>query len=455
MPVRTIPGTEVRYHLVNFDADGVERAESDGVMISEGVRRRLSDTTAPVTDVFFCSHGWKGDVPAAIHQYDLWVGEMAASADMAVAQTRRPGFNPLVIGVHWPSLPFGDEAAPESGVLGADEDEALEAQVAQFASSIADTKVARDAIRVILKAALRDNGERDSLPDHVRDAFEQLADEAELPAGGTNPGGAPGSEMGGWDLDAVYAAERGAAEADAAAAETAGGVLGIFDGLKGLGQKVLRQMSFWKMKERARLIGEGGSHELLVSLQKAAPATAHFHLMGHSFGCILISATVAGAPNGTPLVRPVDSLFLVQGALSLWCYSPDIPVAEGKKGYFNRILQNGMVRGPIVTTQSKFDRAVGILYPAAVRVKSQFVLGDEYPKYGAVGAYGIQGIGDVGENISLASSTHDYGFQNHRVYNLESSAVIMTSGGMVAGAHSDIAHPEVAHAFWQAALTAE
>ena len=42
--------------------------------------------------------------------------------------------------------------------------------------------------------------------------------------------------------------------------------------------------------------------------------------MGHSFGCIVASATVAGPAAQRVLPRPVDSLFLVQGALSLWAY---------------------------------------------------------------------------------------------------------------------------------------
>ena len=34
MPVRTIPGTDVTYHLICFDADGVEQPETDGTMLS-------------------------------------------------------------------------------------------------------------------------------------------------------------------------------------------------------------------------------------------------------------------------------------------------------------------------------------------------------------------------------------------------------------------------------------
>ena len=44
---------------------------------------------------------------------------------------------------------------------------------------------------------------------------------------------------------------------------------GIFDKLKGLVVAPLQQLSFWKMKDRARAIGESGAHALLVRLMKA------------------------------------------------------------------------------------------------------------------------------------------------------------------------------------------
>ena len=457
MPIRTIPGTDVQYHLICFDEQGVERPETDGTMLSDTVRLRLAD--AGITDVFFCSHGWQGDVPAAISQYDKWVGVMASAHDHEAARKIRPDFKAIVIGVHWPSLPFGNEDMPANGgVLGSDDDTDIEVAIDHFAASIANTKTARNAIRVILEAAQEDDGERETLPSHVRVAYDQLAYEAALPDGSTNPGGAPGEEQGAWDADAIYTQARSAASADAQVNTEASEVPGLLgdvwlDNLKGLVVVPLQQMSFWKMKDRARTIGEGGVHELLVSLQEATASKTQFHLMGHSFGCIVMSAAVAGASTGSPLVRPVDTLFLVQGALSLWSYALDIPVAQGKAGYFNRILSESLVRGPIVTTQSRFDSAVSNLYPLAAWMRSQLVLGDEYPKYGAVGTYGIQGISEIVSNTTLEAATYDYGFRRQHVYNLDSSNIIKNKDGW-GGAHSDIAHPEVAHAFWQAVLCA-
>jgi len=454
MPVRIIGGTNARYHLICFDENGKERREADSSMLSRSMARLISDPAEKITDVFFASHGWKGDVPAAIEQYDRWVGEMVRSPDHAAAGSRRPGFNAVVVGLHWPSLPFGDEEFPaEGGVLSGDDDAGLDRQIEQYAASIADTSAARAAILIILSAARRDDGENDSLPQEVRDAYDKLREEA-LPndLNGGNLGAPPGADHDEWDPEAIYRNARRAEAAASASGEP--GLLGggMFDKLKGFFVAPLQQLSFWKMKDRARLIGESGGHALLCDLQRAALPTTHFHLMGHSFGCIVVSAAVAGAPVGPSLVRPVDSLFLVQGALSLWSFCPDIPYARGEAGYFSRILADSFVRGPMVTTRSKHDSAIGKLYPNAAGAASQLVLGDDLPKYGGVGTFGAQGLGAIASDRIMESPTSAYEFENGRVYNLEASATIRNGGGF-SGAHSDIAHPEVAHAMWQAALT--
>src|SRR5262249_28065322 len=148
----------------------------------------------------------------------------------------------------------------------------------------------------------------------------------------------------------------------------------------------LRQLSFWKMKNRARTVGEGGMHRFIATLQQALPA-ARFHLMGHSFGCIVVSS-IGGGPRGrTALPRPIDSMALVQGALSLWAYADRIPDGNAA-GYFNAMVTRGAVRGPILTTQSIHDTAVGTFYPVAVRLVGQVEFDPALPKFGAVGAYG-------------------------------------------------------------------
>lgn len=445
MPTQRIAGTDFDYQLMVFDEDGHERTEPDGTLLSDAVAHQVA--TAGVTDVFFCSHGWKGDVPAAIEQYDAWIGAMLAlQADSDAAARRRPGFKPLVVGLHWPSLPWGDETIPASDAktLAATSAASVESQVDDYASRIADTPKARAALRAILEAA-RAAPNATTLSPAVREAYATLFTESGLAIGDAT--GRPGADQDGFDPEAIIGASM---QADGAAGTAQ--VLGLREAFVSALQAPLRQISFWKMKDRARVLGEGGSHDLLIRLQKAAP-DARFHLMGHSFGCIVVSATVAGPAGGKPLPRPVDSMFLVQGALSLWAYAADIPSALGRAGYFHRILADGLVRGPLVTTRSSHDSAVGRYYPLGARARRQLVLDAGYPVYGGIGSFGIQGVTGAAD-MPMQPASFAYAFGAGRIYNLEASKVIRNGGGP-SGAHSDIAHPEVAHAFWSAILAAQ
>jgi hypothetical protein len=151
----------------------------------------------------------------------------------------------------------------------------------------------------------------------------------------------------------------------------------------------------------------------------------------------------SSGPNGTTaLPKPVESAALVQGALSLWSYAGSIPDVGGP-GYFHRVP--GAVSGPIVTTQSKNDSAVGLAYPAAVGLVGEiaFGVGVPLPKFGGVGTWGVQGATNT-EVGQMLERDHTYGFERGRIYNLESSAFI--------AGHSAIDGSQVAHALWQAAL---
>ena len=109
MSLEQVPGTSVAYYLIAFDKNGRERTDDpDSGTFSERV---LADLAAqPATDVFLVSHGWKGDMKAAREQYNRWISAMLTCPDdIARMRALRPGFRPMLIGLHWPSLPFGDE----------------------------------------------------------------------------------------------------------------------------------------------------------------------------------------------------------------------------------------------------------------------------------------------------------------------------------------------------------
>ena len=158
---------------------------------------------------------------------------------------------------------------------------------------------------------------------------------------------------------------------------------------------VLRELSFWHMKRLARTVGESGVHTLVQRLQAATPA--RFHLMGHSFGCIVVTAATCGPKSGdsfTGTTRKINSLFLAQGAMSLWSFAgkDEITGLPDATGFYRDLVSDHLVTGPVVTTQSTHDTAVGIWYPLAALAADQVVLFTEpLPQFGGLGTWGVQG----------------------------------------------------------------
>jgi len=431
MPIRKVPKTEYNYYLVIHDENGVERNEAGGALLSTAILEEVA--RQPVNDIFIMSHGWRGDVPAAIKQYDAWTGNlMTAVPDLDDMTRRRPDFRPVLIGWHWPSEPWGDESMGSFDSLA----DPVPALVDDYARRLGDTPEIRTDLETIIRAHATSDAPA-SVPPEVVAAYQRLDQRLGMGHGGE--GAPPGADLPEFDPESIFQA---AVEADSMSGMGSFGAFGIGDLLA-----PLRVLSFWKMKDRARKFGESGGHRMLTAIRKAAAGKdVRIHLMGHSFGCIVVTAAAAG-PAGSPAGALVDSMVLVQGALSIWAYCANIPFAKGTAGYFNRLIAAKKVRGPIVTTQAERDSAVGTLYPLAAGLKGQLSFGD-LPKYGAVGTLGIQGADAIGRNMS--EPTEDYRFEPGRIYNVESSAYIR-SGNPPSGAHSDIVHPEVAHLIWEAA----
>jgi hypothetical protein len=318
-----------------------------------------------------------------------------------------------------------------------------------YAARIADTPAARQALRTIFAAAAADTAPPALSPEVVA-AYRTLDREAGLGAGG--PADAPGADREAFDPEAAYESALQPSE-DGEGGEGAEVSYGTF----GLGPVLglLQNLSFFKMKDRARSVGETSLHSLLDTLQQAGRASGRdlrFHLMGHSFGCIVMSAALAGPPEG-PKAEPVHSAFLAQGAVSFWSYCSEIPHVQGHPGYFRRIIDGQRVSGALLTTQSQHDTAVCKAYPAACFVRGDvaFAPGD-FPKYGALGAFGARGPGIDAVDLQILEADQPYALERGKVYNIESSRIIAKMESLGSGAHNDIAHPQVAHAMWSAVL---
>lgn len=455
MPSEKVPGTSLEYYLISFDKKGNEcRPNKEGGLISEEVLALLSKE--PITDVFFMSHGWQGDVPAAKSQYQKWLAAMANNqADIQKMRLLRPGFNPLLMGLHWPSKPWGNEDFNAPASFDTAEDSELNNLIEEYAHQVSDTEATREALRTVFSAGIDYETPPESLPSELLEAYQVLIKEASDSSESEDTKDWSENEPLDLDPESIYQ--------DSLTEETGDVSFGIGDSIASTLDKFLdlpRLLSFWKMKDLARQIGQTSGFNLLNKLQQVAGENVRFYLLGHSFGTIFVSATIAGTKNNNKLVRPVNSLALIQGAVSLWSYCSKVPYRNNLVGYFHPIIAEGKVAGPIITTQSVEDNAVKNAYPMAGKMglgMGQDIDFDpnsvSYPGVGGIGVYGIQGEGLDITNIDMHPLEEPYDFKPNKIYNLESSKYITVPKlDLFVGAHMAIDKPEVAHAVWSAAL---
>jgi hypothetical protein len=255
MGLHPIPNSRLRYRLIAYDANGAERPEAGGNFSQALISEIAAQST---TDVFFFSHGWKGDVPAAVDQYNRWIGALANSADLAKAPSVFPNFRPLFIGLHWPSLPWGDDEAGPDGSFAAPISISPDQLLASYIDRLGDRPEIRAPLQTIFSEARR-NMAPDRLPDSVRDAYLALNDALDLGSGGVSA--PPDADREPFNPDETYeaASKDGADFGDF----NFGGLLGP-----------LRQLSYWTMKSAPELSAKApciSSSEL-----SSAPPTGAF-----------------------------------------------------------------------------------------------------------------------------------------------------------------------------------
>jgi hypothetical protein len=233
--------------------------------------------------------------------------------------------------------------------------------------------------------------------------------------------------------------------------DSQGGAAGLGDAFSRLwrgAKEALRVATYWKMKDRAGTVGKSGLGPLLGRLHMAAP-DVKVHLLGHSFGARLVSYALAGLPPlpaGTK--SSVKSLFLLQGAFSHFTFADALPFDKNRKGELAGMA--GLVDGPLLTTHSLKDSAVGQAYPIASVVAGQDAAdeSDLLFRWGAMGHDGAQAVN--AQKATLARPGTAYNFAPGKWLNLDGNQVII-NGDPPSGAHSDIIYP---HTAWAALAAA-
>ena len=362
------------------------------------------------TDVLVLTHGWNSTLAQARLQYAALIESLVhVRAEVRGAQARRL----VVVGVLWPSSLWA--AVVDSGPA------ALQDQIRE---SMDDAATARELQALV--ARLRD------APEAARTFIALLR--TALPDSSPGEDGAAFSALAHGDADAVMAVALETADENAERETGTGLVDRFWEALRNL----LNITAYYRMKERAGVVGRVGIASLLDRLDAGSPGT-RIHLVGHSFG----GRAAAAAALRTR--APLASLSLLQAAFSHYGMARDW---DGTRdGSFADVPAK--VQGPILVTFTRNDRVVGIAYPLASRLARQIgsVLGDRNDPYGAIGRNGALKTPAALPPTELLEVGGTYRFQPGRVSSLDADAYIH--------GHADVTGPQVAYAVLSAVVAGQ
>lgn len=398
---------------VAFDENGtfVDRPGFDAVMAPDV-------WPDPPTDVFIFSHGWKNSFADASQTYSAVIAQMSAVADSTPGLRPEP-YLPLALGVIWPSKAWDEPAASALESL---ETAGVDAQTSAMVDSVyhvlspakaTSAGFRHDVLR--MQQFLVDDRLSEAESDEFRALLRRHADQPTL------------------------AEDESIFEPEAPAAALEGFTFGGFSA-----RDVFRTFTYWQMKKRAGVVGQNGVRPMVAAVQERFP-DARIHLIGHSFGCKVMLAAVAGP--GEPLARPVQTVVLLQGAVSNEALAETVTGTDSPGGY-HAALETDRVDGPIVATFSALDKACGEAYPLASRVAGQVGelegLLDRYRALGAVGALGVSA--DLDHLLAMQDTGGTYSFSGRGVWSIDGGTAPAT---FITG-HSDIRTPQVAWLIWSA-----
>jgi hypothetical protein len=441
------------YFPVEFTKDG-DFAKPD--QLATVVKAILQSPGAGgLTDLFVMSHGWNNDIADAEDLYTKVFECFGAVLKQSNAVTDNVGKRrAAVVGILWPSKKFAEDELTPGGAAGLADPNVDAIQALDTLASLLDSDDATKSLaraKVLVPQLANSLDARDEFVRIVRTFMPHDANSEEpvIPQDLYTLGGdellrrlsrpdrpvpAPGSGQGG-------AASLGSLSV---ATDTSGGAAGLgdwigkaVDGAKSLASLV----TYYQMKNRAGIVGQTGVFEMLRRIRSDRPADGpnalKLHLMGHSFGCRLITAATAG-PTADSAPLPVDTITLMQAAFSHYGFAQNY---DGTRdGYYRRVILDPVrVRGAMLITFTAKDKAVGIAYPIASRLARQVAsaLGDANDPYGGLGRNGAQKTPTV-VGVTLGAVGTAYKFEPRGLYNLDANAIIT--------GHSDLAHNEVAWA---------
>jgi len=410
--------------------------DKNGALVDASMTQQLAAFVSAhsVSDLLVISHGWNNDMAEARDLYKRFFARTREVLDTLPALKNRKF---AVLGVLWPSKKFAEQTLIPGGAAGLHSQvdisqikaqlqalkgffddpqaDAILQKATALVDSLEDKASSRKEFVNLLRALLPgpDSQDKESPEEFFRISGDELMDRLSKPVDQDDD--EPGMLHGG-----------------------AAGLCDLFGGLLSGARNLLNYTTYYQMKERAGAIGQGGLNPQLVQLQHRFPALK-IHLIGHSFGGRLVTATAAG-PDVLPDFRPA-SMTLLQAAFSHFGFARDYDHHQSN-GLFRRVMASSLVSGPVLVTCTGNDTAVGVMYAIASRIKNQVAsaVGDKNDIYGGMGRNGAEA--SEGKLLNLGVP---YQFEAGKLYNLNADALIKD--------HSDICKKEVAYALLSAIAT--
>jgi hypothetical protein len=408
------------------------------------------------TDLLIFSHGWNNSQSTARELYAAFFGRV----DEVLTAHGQPDRKIAYLGVFWPSMRWTDEPIPDFAPGQAVDLGAGGGGGAAFVPpQVFDAPPPPDAdLQTLIRASFPDTvaAEVDELltliadrPEgaeelsRARDLVRTIATSAgpDFDGEGGQGEGKPPAALPDPDnrLFGDFAAELEELNIDTGADAGAAGFKEQIGRLWHGAQEALRGLTYWQMKKRAGVVGENGLGPLIGRLRAQHPKLS-IDLIGHSFGARVVSYGLKGTPTPAADPTPVQSVTLLQGAFSHFAFAHELPFAHDRSGALDG--QQRKVAGPVTACFSKFDSAVGVMYPLASKLSGDDAAGleDEVFRFGGMGHDGHQ-LGVT--TIDILKSGDPYNFTGQELVNIDAQRIVR-NGKPPSGAHSDIIYDDLA-----------
>ncbi|HEY7052868.1 MAG TPA: serine-threonine protein kinase [Mycobacterium sp.] len=428
---------------IQFDEEGDVNADQE---------RQLHDALEQTgaTDLLVFSHGWNNTPTVATQLYEAFFTRVKTLLELH----GRSGRTVAYLGVYWPSIRWSDEPIPDfqpgkvvdlgagtggaAGGVGPPEvfkpPPPPDAELAALIQDAFPTAVHGQVDELL--GLITDRPDDEAKLQRARELVAQIADAAG-PDGDGEQADRPPFAAESDPKTRLFTDFTAALEELNVDTGTAGGAAGFGDAVGRLwhgAQEVLRGLTYWQMKNRAGVVGENGLGPLIGRLRQRHPDLG-IDLIGHSFGARVVSYGLKGAP-----AQAVRSVTLLQGAFSHFAYATSLPFDADSAGALSGQRDN--TSGPVTACYSRFDSAVGVMYPLASLLKGDDASAADEPLY-RWGGMGHDGHQQGVEELALQQPGSHYDFTGKKLVNIDAQQVVR-EGRPPSGAHSDIIHDELA-----------